>query len=143
MNITAKNFGRLLALMAAVAFLAGYVIYASLPGKAPTPSPAPAAKDPVPEIAEFEGYINYGQPIQTFSLDPQRNSEIPLVATSKSISQPIFTIRRKYIEPETQGTPAGEEKLPADAAAVEKLKRGEPVEEKDLLPPPAVPEAAK
>lgn len=47
----------------------------------------------VPEIVEFEGFINYGSPIQTSGTDALGNS-IVTVLTENRIEMPIFSVRR-------------------------------------------------
>jgi len=47
----------------------------------------------VPEIVEFEGFINYGSPIQTNALDALGNA-VPLVITENRIEMPVFSSRR-------------------------------------------------
>jgi len=47
----------------------------------------------VPEIVEFEGFINYGSPIQTNALDAFGNA-VPLVITENRIEMPVFSSRR-------------------------------------------------
>ncbi|MBJ7424073.1 MAG: type II and III secretion system protein, partial [Akkermansiaceae bacterium] len=47
----------------------------------------------VPEIVEFEGFINYGSPIQTSGTDALGNS-IVTVLTENRIEMPIFSARR-------------------------------------------------
>jgi general secretion pathway protein D len=47
----------------------------------------------IPEVIEFEGFINYGSPIQTFSLNALGQNE-PLVITPNVINQPVFSVRR-------------------------------------------------
>src|SRR4029077_21032566 len=47
----------------------------------------------VPQVVEFEGFINYGSPIQTTTAGPMR---IPITAviTPNTINQPIFNSRK-------------------------------------------------
>jgi len=47
----------------------------------------------VPEIVEFEGFINYGSPIQTSGTDALGNSVVT-VLTENRIEMPIFSARR-------------------------------------------------
>jgi general secretion pathway protein D len=47
----------------------------------------------VPEIVEFEGFINYGSPIQTNGTDILGNP-VPLVITENRIEMPVFSSRR-------------------------------------------------
>lgn len=47
----------------------------------------------VPEIVEFEGFINYGSPISTPAIDALGN-EVSLVLTENRIEMPIFSTRR-------------------------------------------------
>ena len=47
----------------------------------------------VPEIVEFEGFINYGSPIQSSSTDALGNSVVT-VLTENRIEMPIFSARR-------------------------------------------------
>ncbi len=47
----------------------------------------------VPEIVEFEGFINYGSPIQTNAVDAFGNP-VPLVITDNRIEMPVFSSRR-------------------------------------------------
>ena len=47
----------------------------------------------VPELVEFEGFINYGSPIQTSGLDALGNP-VPLVITDNRIEMPVFSTRR-------------------------------------------------
>lgn len=47
----------------------------------------------VPEIVEFEGFINYGSPIQTNAVD-FFGDPIPLVLTENRIEMPVFSSRR-------------------------------------------------
>jgi general secretion pathway protein D len=46
-----------------------------------------------PEIVEFEGFINYGSPIQTTGLDALGNP-VPLILTENRIEMPVFSRRR-------------------------------------------------
>ncbi len=46
-----------------------------------------------PEVTEFEGFINYGSPIQTTGTDALGNSR-PLVLTENVINQPVFSSRK-------------------------------------------------
>jgi general secretion pathway protein D len=47
----------------------------------------------VPEIVEFEGFINYGSPIQTSGTDLLGNSTTTVV-TENRIEMPVFSVRR-------------------------------------------------
>ncbi len=47
----------------------------------------------VPEIVEFEGFVNYGSPIQTNGTDALGNA-VPLVITENRIEMPVFSSRR-------------------------------------------------
>ena len=47
----------------------------------------------VPEIVEFEGFINYGSPIQTSSVDNLGNA-VTNVLTENRIEMPVFSARR-------------------------------------------------
>jgi general secretion pathway protein D len=47
----------------------------------------------VPEIVEFEGFINYGSPIQTAGSDALGNSTVTVV-TENRIEMPVFSVRR-------------------------------------------------
>jgi len=47
----------------------------------------------VPEITEFEGFINYGSPIQTTSTNAL-GSPIPVTITENRIEMPVFSTRR-------------------------------------------------
>jgi general secretion pathway protein D len=47
----------------------------------------------VPEIVEFEGFINYGSPIQTSGSDALGNSTVTVV-TENRIEMPVFSVRR-------------------------------------------------
>ncbi len=47
----------------------------------------------VPEIVEFEGFINYGSPIQTNAIDALGNA-VPLILTENRIEMPVFSSRR-------------------------------------------------
>jgi general secretion pathway protein D len=47
----------------------------------------------VPEIVEFEGFINYGSPIQTTSTDIAGNP-VTNVLTENRIEMPVFSTRR-------------------------------------------------
>ena len=46
-----------------------------------------------PEVTEFEGFINYGSPIQTTGTDALGNPQ-PIVLTENKIQQPIFSSRK-------------------------------------------------
>ena len=46
-----------------------------------------------PEVIEFEGFINYGSPIQTTSINALGQSE-PVVLTDNKILQPVFATRK-------------------------------------------------
>jgi general secretion pathway protein D len=47
----------------------------------------------IPEVIEFEGFINYGSPIQTFGTDVFGQVD-PVVITDNVINQPVFSVRR-------------------------------------------------
>ncbi len=47
-----------------------------------------------PEIVEFEGFVNYGSPIQQAAIDPLTGLVIPLVTNRNEILQPIFRVLR-------------------------------------------------
>ena len=47
-----------------------------------------------PEVVEFEGFINYGSPIQTTSQNPITGVSAPVVLTENRILQPVFNTRR-------------------------------------------------
>jgi general secretion pathway protein D len=47
-----------------------------------------------PEVVEFEGFINYGSPIQTTSQNPITGVSSPVVLTENRILQPVFNTRR-------------------------------------------------
>lgn len=47
----------------------------------------------IPEVIEFEGFINYGSPIQTFSTNAI-GVATPIVITPNVINQPVFSVRR-------------------------------------------------
>jgi general secretion pathway protein D len=47
----------------------------------------------LPELVEFEGFINYGSPIQTLSFDALGNP-VPLTITENRIEMPVFATRR-------------------------------------------------
>jgi general secretion pathway protein D len=46
-----------------------------------------------PEVTEFEGFINYGSPIQTTGINALGQSE-PVVLTENKILQPVFATRK-------------------------------------------------
>ena len=46
-----------------------------------------------PEVTEFEGFINYGSPIQTSSTDALGNS-VTVILTENRIPQPVFSSRK-------------------------------------------------
>jgi general secretion pathway protein D len=46
-----------------------------------------------PEVIEFEGFINYGSPIQTTGINALGQSE-PVVLTDNKILQPVFATRK-------------------------------------------------
>ncbi len=48
----------------------------------------------VPQVVEFEGFINYGSPIQTTSTNPITGAQSVNVITSNTINQPIFSTRK-------------------------------------------------
>ncbi len=49
-----------------------------------------------PEVTEFEGFINYGSPIQTVSISSVASIQTPtpVTLTQNVINQPIFSVRR-------------------------------------------------
>lgn len=47
----------------------------------------------VPEITEFDGFINYGSPISTAGIDGKGNP-VTVVITENRIEQPVFSVRR-------------------------------------------------
>jgi general secretion pathway protein D len=47
----------------------------------------------IPEVIEFEGFINYGSPIQTFGLNALGQTQ-QFVITPNVINQPVFSVRR-------------------------------------------------
>ena len=49
-----------------------------------------------PEVIEFEGFINYGSPIQTVSISAVAGIQTPtpVTLTQNVINQPIFSVRR-------------------------------------------------
>lgn len=48
----------------------------------------------VPQVVEFEGFINYGSPIQTTSTNPLTGASTTTVITPNVINQPIFSTRK-------------------------------------------------
>jgi len=48
----------------------------------------------VPQVVEFEGFINYGSPIQTTSTNPLTGITTTNVITPNVINQPIFSTRK-------------------------------------------------
>jgi general secretion pathway protein D len=48
----------------------------------------------VPQVVEFEGFINYGSPIQTTSQNPITGQSTVNVLTPNIINQPIFSTRK-------------------------------------------------
>lgn len=48
----------------------------------------------VPQVVEFEGFINYGSPIQTTSTNPLTGVTTTQVLTANTINQPIFSTRK-------------------------------------------------
>ena len=48
----------------------------------------------VPQVVEFEGFINYGSPIQTTSTNNLTGVSRTLVLTANTINQPIFSTRK-------------------------------------------------
>jgi general secretion pathway protein D len=48
----------------------------------------------VPQVVEFEGFINYGSPIQTTSTNPITGVATTNVLTQNVINQPIFSTRK-------------------------------------------------
>ncbi len=53
-----------------------------------------------PEIVDFEGFIDYGEPIQTTGINALGQSE-PVVLTDSGITQPVFATRRLPDHPAT------------------------------------------
>ena len=47
-----------------------------------------------PQVVEFEGFINYGSPIQTTSTNPLTGATTTNVLTPNTINQPIFSTRK-------------------------------------------------
>ena len=48
----------------------------------------------VPQVVEFEGFINYGSPIQTTSTNPLTGATTTNIITPNVINQPIFSTRK-------------------------------------------------
>ncbi|HEV7402957.1 MAG TPA: Amuc_1098 family type IV pilus outer membrane protein [Chthoniobacteraceae bacterium] len=48
----------------------------------------------VPQVVEFEGFINYGSPIQTTSTNPLTGVSTTSILTPNIINQPIFSTRK-------------------------------------------------
>ena len=48
----------------------------------------------VPQVVEFEGFINYGSPIQTQTTNPITGTQTTNVLTPNTINQPIFSTRK-------------------------------------------------
>ena len=48
----------------------------------------------VPQVVEFEGFINYGSPIQTTATNPLTGITTTNVITPNVINQPIFSTRK-------------------------------------------------
>jgi len=48
----------------------------------------------VPQVVEFEGFINYGSPIQTTNTNPLTGVSTTTVITPNVINQPIFSTRK-------------------------------------------------
>ena len=48
----------------------------------------------VPQVVEFEGFINYGSPIQTTSTNPITGLTTTNILTPNTINQPIFSTRK-------------------------------------------------
>ncbi len=48
----------------------------------------------VPQVVEFEGFINYGSPIQTTSTNPITGQTTTNILTPNTINQPIFSTRK-------------------------------------------------
>ncbi len=48
----------------------------------------------VPQVVEFEGFINYGSPIQTTSTNPLTGISTTSILTPNIINQPIFSTRK-------------------------------------------------
>ena len=45
--------------------------------------------DPAPEVIEFEGFLNYGEPIQTTGINALGQSD-PVILTDSNLTQPMF-----------------------------------------------------
>jgi len=48
----------------------------------------------VPQVVEFEGFINYGSPIQTTTTNPLTGISTTSIITPNTINQPIFSTRK-------------------------------------------------
>ncbi|MCE9609767.1 MAG: type II and III secretion system protein [Chthoniobacter sp.] len=48
----------------------------------------------VPQVVEFEGFINYGSPIQTTSTNPITGITSTQILTANTINQPVFSTRK-------------------------------------------------
>jgi len=48
----------------------------------------------VPQVVEFEGFVNYGSPIQTTSTNPLTGTTTTNIITPNVINQPIFSTRK-------------------------------------------------
>ena len=47
-----------------------------------------------PQVVEFEGFINYGSPIQTTNTNPLTGATVTNILTPNTINQPIFSTRK-------------------------------------------------
>lgn len=47
-----------------------------------------------PQVVEFEGFINYGSPIQTTNTNPITGATVTNILTPNTINQPIFSTRK-------------------------------------------------
>jgi hypothetical protein len=93
-------------------FLCGVILllgfYVRYMHRSANPEPAPAEEDYAIDLnveiapSEFEGFINYGQPIQTTGISALIDSSYvdssgkptTVILSSKSISQPVFATRK-------------------------------------------------
>jgi len=48
----------------------------------------------VPQVVEFEGFINYGSPIQTTTTNPLTGVTTTQILTANTINQPVFSTRK-------------------------------------------------
>ena len=89
----ASTLLRAAVLASSVTLLAGYVIYSHVTPNSPPPDPLGIRGIDLtlePEVIEFDGFIDYGTP-----LPPKKISGEDLrIITSKTISQPIFSMKR-------------------------------------------------